>query len=114
VVAVVSLAPVSVAGRAVSQDQGRQDDESFLRHAAVFLVLIVLVLVSAEVSRVEVALRRDVAGGRLDRGVPTNGLPENSIFRSIRPTGAIRSSRICWQLLVSGEHQNERLRVIIS
>ena len=37
-----------------------------LRHAAqsVFLVLIVPVLVSAEVSRVEVALRRDVAGGR--------------------------------------------------
>jgi len=37
-----------------------------LRHAAqsVFLVLIVPVLVGAEVSRVEVASRRDVAGGR--------------------------------------------------
>jgi len=61
-----SIARASSRAARFHRIKGGRTMNRLLRQAAqsVFLVLIVPVLVSAEVSRVEVALRRDVAGGR--------------------------------------------------
>jgi hypothetical protein len=76
--------------------------------------LIVPVLVSAEVSRVEVALRHDVAGGRSFGSSGPCERITGKLYFLVDPANRRNQVIADWQLLVSGEHQNERLRVIIS